>query len=90
MEDKMSVYVDPLGIFGGDNAPRCFQHKPSCHMYADSLSELHTMAQKIGLISDWFQNERLQHYDLTPSKRSLAIMNGAIETSWEHMVRYMK
>ena len=77
---KMSVYVDPLINWGGDDAPRCFRNKPSCHMYADSLEELHEMASKIGLKLSWFQNSlSLQHYDLTPSKRELAIINGAIE-----------
>jgi hypothetical protein len=76
----MSVYVDPLITWGGDEAPRCFRHKPSCHMYADSLDELHAMAHHIGLRREWFQDTRhLQHYDLTPSKRVLAVARGAIE-----------
>ncbi len=76
----MSVYVDGLVVFGGDGAPSCFRHKPSCHMYADSLEELHAMADKIGLKRAWFQNSwSLQHYDLTPSKRLLAVRSGAIE-----------
>ena len=42
----MPIYVDPLIVFGGDEAPYCFRHKPSCHMYADSLEELHKHHQK--------------------------------------------
>ncbi len=86
----MSVYVDKLEIWSGDSAPRCFRNKPSCHMYADELNELHKMAHVIGLRRDWFQDEKLQHYDLTPSKRILAIHNGALETTWKHMVKYYR
>ena len=76
----MAVYVDSLIVFGGDSAPRCFRNKPNCHMYADSLEELHAMASKIGLKRAWFQDSKtLQHYDLTPSKRALAVANGAME-----------
>lgn len=84
------VYVDKLEVWGGDSAPQCFRHKPSCHMYADTLPELHAIAQKIGLRRDWFQDEVLQHYDLTASKRVLAIRAGAKEETWEHMVTYYR
>lgn len=77
---EMSVYVDGSAIFGGDNAPRCFRNKPSCHMYADTLDELHAMAARIGMRRAWFQDHRmLKHYDLVPSKRALAIQYGAME-----------
>ena len=76
----MSVYVDGLMTFGGDEAPRCFRHKPSCHMYADTLDELHVMAIKIGLKRSWFQDHwSLKHYDLVPSKREIAVRLGAVE-----------
>lgn len=89
----MSVYVDHLVVWGGDDAPSCFRNKPSCHMYADSLEELHAMATKIGLRLSWFQNHRtLQHYDLVTSKRVLAVRYGAIEhdryqavTKWKEL-----
>ena len=76
----MSVYVDQLVSFGGDSAPKCFRNKKSCHMYADTLEELHAMALRIGLKREWFQaDSHLNHYDLTESKRKLAIAAGAIE-----------
>ncbi len=76
----MSVYVDPLAVFGGEDAPLCFRRKPSCHMYADTLDELHAMAARIGLRRAWFQDDPgLQHYDLTANKRSAAVERGAIE-----------
>ena len=74
------VYVDPLNIWGGDEAPFCFRNKPSCHLYADSLDELHAFAKRIGLRYEWFQNNRtLQHYDLTVGRREAAIKLGAIQ-----------
>lgn len=87
----MSVYVDPLFTFGGDSAPRCFRNKPSCHMYADSPEELHAMALRIGLKRSWFQPHwHLNHYDLTPSKRLLAISYGAIEHDRREMVAFSR
>lgn len=87
----MSVYVDPLVIWGGDDAPRCFRNKPSCHMYADTLEELHDMAMKIGMQLSWFQDRRhLPHYDLVPTKRIKAIKLGAKETDRQHLYEYMK
>jgi hypothetical protein len=49
-------------------------------MYADTLEELHAMALRIGLKRSWFQpSPTLNHYDLVPSKRILALRNGAQE-----------
>jgi hypothetical protein len=57
-----------------------------CHLWIanfppDSLEELHSFAQKIGLKKAYFQHHKLwfPHYDLTPAKRVLAIKQGAIE-----------
>lgn len=66
-------------VFGDDSAPRCFRNKPSCHMYADTLEELHALAKKIGLRREWFQNHTmLPHYDLTEGKRLQALRAGAV------------
>lgn len=76
----MPVYVDPLCTFGDDSAPACFRHKASCHMYADTLQELHDMANQIGLKRAWFQADRsLPHYDLTSGRRATALQSGALE-----------
>lgn len=49
-------------------------------MYADTLAELHAMAQRIGMKREWFQDHRVMpHYDLTPAKRALAVEFGAVE-----------
>lgn len=71
----MSVYVDPLIDCG-------WKLGPSCHMTADTLDELHAMADKIGMKRSWFQKggkQEIPHYDLVGSKRNLAVKNGAIE-----------
>ena len=48
-------------------------------MIADSLNELHTMADRIGLKRRWFQNKNKNHphYDISASKRRLALRFGA-------------
>jgi hypothetical protein len=57
------------------------KHRPGvtyimCHMIADTDEELHTMAQQIGVARRWFQGD---HYDITKSKRALAVKLGAVE-----------
>ena len=68
------IYVDPCYQFG----------KLSwCHMATDGdLSELHEMADTIGLKRKWFQDHnRVPHYDLSPKKRQLSIQAGALPVS---------
>ncbi len=74
----MTVYVDWLMHHGGSGF---FAGKKSCHMFADSLNELHEMAEKIGMKRSWFQDngQSAEHYDLVASRRALAIKYGAIE-----------
>lgn len=73
----MACYVDKLRPFGWRIRGR---ETESCHLLADTLDELHEMAQQIGLKREWFQNKRSgKHYDLVPSKRAAAVALGAIE-----------
>lgn len=73
----MSVYVDPLRRFGG--GPQCFR-EGSCHLFADTVEELHTFAARIGMRRAWFQDHAsVPHYDLTRTKRNRAVRLGAIE-----------
>jgi hypothetical protein len=55
----------------------------SCHLFADTVEELHVFAQSIGLRRSWFQAgggiRRLPHYDLTVARRRVAVKAGAIE-----------
>lgn len=68
----MAVYVDPLFW--------PWRGTIWCHMYADTIEELHDMADKIGLRRSWFQDKKhFPHYDLVESKRNMAIRFGAIE-----------
>jgi len=83
----MSVYVDMLMNHGWILRG----HKvKSCHMTADTPEELHTMAEKIGMKRSWFQPKSLPHYDLTTSRRKLALENGAIEITKNTFLDHMK
>lgn len=78
----MPVYVDNMKA---DYLP---SHRPGrkyimSHMLADSLEELHQMAEKIGVARKWFQGD---HYDICQSKRDLAIKFGAVEVSTREIV----
>jgi hypothetical protein len=81
----MSVYVDMLMNHG-------WKLGPSCHMYADTLDELHAMAKRIGMRRDWFQDHKpsFPHYDLVASRRELAVHHGAIEHTRTQMVNFKR
>lgn len=68
----MTVYVDdmfrvPMGQFG---------RMKMSHMIAESLDELHEMADRLGLKRSWFQGD---HYDISMSVRARAVQLGAVE-----------
>lgn len=68
------VYVDRLPARGWG------RWNSGAHMLANDLDALHAMAAKIGLRRAWFQGDStFAHYDLTASKRALAVAAGAIE-----------
>ncbi len=71
----MAVYVDEMQACITNSK---WRYKTVCHMMADTLDELHLMAIVIGLQYTWFQKSRFPHYDLTTSKRKLAIRKGAV------------
>lgn len=66
----MTVYVDDM------RAP--YRRMKMCHMIADSDHELHAMANKIGIVRRWFQDD---HYDICLSLRKKAVAHGAVEVS---------
>lgn len=89
----MAVYVDDLFKFP---KPRHWRGRwvfadGSCHLFADTLDELHEFAAKIGMKRAWFQDRtRLPHYDLTPSRRAMAVRLGAIEADRRTTVEHMR
>lgn len=73
----MTVYVDNM------RAPYKPKHAHGrtyvmSHMIADTEAELHAMADRIGVLRKWFQGD---HYDITQTKRALAIEHGAVAIS---------
>jgi hypothetical protein len=78
----MTVYVDDFMIRADvPNGGRVVRGV-WCHMQADTREELDAMADKIGLKRSWIQHPEkpwMTHYDVTLSRRKLAIEAGAIE-----------
>ncbi len=82
------IYVDEMANCLKSNK---WRHNQSCHMYGDSLDELHTFALQIGLQRSWFQDRPgLPHYDLTENKRAQAVRAGATEHTSREMVMFMR
>ena len=76
----MSVYVDKLQETRIKVSCGKWPYREFCHLTADTLTELHEMADKIGLKRSWFQPHRsYPHYDLTKNKRAQAVKAGAVE-----------
>jgi hypothetical protein len=62
-----------------------------CHMLADSLDELHAMADKIGIKRKWFQGDAsTPHYDICQAKRDMAISLGAIVADRKKVVELIR
>lgn len=84
----MTVYVDTLlnhlWVLRGRTVK-------SCHLFADTLEELHQLAAAIGMKPQWFQNHRrLPHYDLTASKREMALKFGAQDVDRRTVALHMR
>ena len=72
----MTVYVDDAEI-----AATVGKHTSKwSHLTADTSTELDRFAASIGLNTSWIQyaGTPLEHYDITLSKRTAALRNGAI------------
>ncbi len=77
------VYVDEIVEYPGKGS--------WCHMVADYLDELHSMARRIGLHPALFQNhQRHPHYDLRPGMREKAVNAGAVSITRKELVSMMK
>lgn len=77
----MAVYVDDMYLY---SMGRYGRMKMS-HMVADTVEELHDMADKIGVARRWVQHadkgKGWVHYDISMSARKKAVENGAVEIS---------
>ena len=78
----MAVYVDDMRAR--------FGRMKMCHMIADSVEELHQMADTIGVARKWFQKSSWSHYDIALSKRALAVAAGAREITWRETGRLIR
>ena len=77
----MAVYVDDM---------KCrFGRMIMCHMIADTSAELLVMADAIGVAHKWIQKPGTwrEHFDVTLSKRALAVELGAKEVSQRELGR---
>jgi hypothetical protein len=62
-----------------------------CHMIADTLAELHEMADRIGVKRKWFQEGKaLPHYDICQSKRALALKYGSLIIDRKQLVERIR
>lgn len=80
----MSVYVDQKEYRRG--------RLIFCHMLADSLEELHAMADRIGVDRKHFQNQpgKTPHYDICKAKRKMAVGFGAEEIGFRKTVELIR
>lgn len=76
----MAAYVDSVAIKWRGNT--------WCHLVADSLSELHETARRLGLRREWFQSAAsYPHYDLTTQTRARAIELGVLIGDRRQIIR---
>lgn len=74
----MTVYVDDMQASFTPSHRKTVSYV-MCHMISDDVAQLHQMAKLIGVERRWFQGD---HYDITKSKRELAVKYGAVEITW--------
>lgn len=78
------VYVDDVAI--------PFRNMIMCHMWADTLAELLTMATIIGVHHKWLQQPPKAswiHFDIAKSKKDMAIRYGAVLTDRYGPIRHL-
>lgn len=79
----MPVYVD--------KPQHRYRRMIMCHMLADTVAELHAMANRIGVSRRWFQRDASHpHYDICKSKRAIAVAAGALEVDRRGLVAVMR
>ena len=88
------ILVDPTKTYKMTS----LRQKHWCHMISDltdpaaAHDELMAMAAKIGSRPEWLQREGQvgEHFDLVPSKRSLAIVHGAKAVDSKELIAAMR
>lgn len=76
------IYVDSP-IFKKSEKGR----KLYAHMVADSLAEVRTFAESIGVKPHfWHSQARLSHFDITSEQHAIALLNGAQLVSSRELV----
>jgi hypothetical protein len=94
----MAVYVDTMRAGFQPTHVKGRRYVMS-HLFADTREELFAMTDKIGVLRKWFQrpdgpfappgmNASWEHFDITQSKKKLAIEAGAIEVSMQAMAAF--
>ena len=79
----MSVYVD--------HARNRFGRMLMNHMIADTLDELHAMADRIGVARSWFQKRAsFPHYDICEARRDDALARGAVAVTARELVSIIR
>jgi len=76
-----------------DGARNGFGRMVMCHMLADTPNELHAMADAIGMKRQWYQSPdkaSFPHYDLSLTRRALAVAKGAKEVTRQELSAHMK
>lgn len=58
-----------------------------CHMAADTLDELHAMAERLGVRRHFQDKPGMPHYDLCKATRRKAVDAGAVEVTSREIVR---
>lgn len=77
------VYIDSANI--------SYRRMKMCHMVADTLEELHSMADQIGVSRRYFQDKtKYHHYDICLTKKRQALKLGAIEISSRELILKMR
>lgn len=72
------IYVDNFYL-------RCsYRGMRMSHLFSYDQTELHEFAARLGLRRDWFHRD---HYDISYSKRELALMLGARNITYRQMAR---
>ena len=76
-----------------EDARNRFGRMVMSHMLADSLRELFEMADRIGVARKWYQGPgkaSCPHFDISASKRELAIQEGALVVDRRGLVDVMR